>query len=133
MTAFIALLRAVNVGGNNKLPMTDLKALCEDRRPHRRDDRRGRADRGRDGGGARAQPVRGQAAEQDGGYLPRRGARARRARCREDEETMLGSREIYAYYPSGLGRSKLKISAARHGTARNMNTVAVLVKLAVSL
>src|ERR1700750_574129 len=29
MTAFIALLRAVNVGGNNKLPMSDLKALCE--------------------------------------------------------------------------------------------------------
>jgi len=29
MTAFIALLRAVNVGGTGKLPMTDLKALCE--------------------------------------------------------------------------------------------------------
>lgn len=29
MTAFIALLRAVNVGGTGKLPMTDLKAMCE--------------------------------------------------------------------------------------------------------
>ena len=29
MTAFVALLRAVNVGGTGKLPMTDLKALCE--------------------------------------------------------------------------------------------------------
>jgi uncharacterized protein (DUF1697 family) len=29
MTAFIALLRAVNVGGTGKLPMEDLKALCE--------------------------------------------------------------------------------------------------------
>ena len=29
MTAFIALLRAVNVGGTGKLPMTDLKAICE--------------------------------------------------------------------------------------------------------
>jgi uncharacterized protein (DUF1697 family) len=29
MTAFIALLRAVNVGGTGKLPMTELKALCE--------------------------------------------------------------------------------------------------------
>jgi uncharacterized protein (DUF1697 family) len=29
MTTFIALLRAVNVGGTGKLPMSDLKALCE--------------------------------------------------------------------------------------------------------
>lgn len=29
MTTFIALLRAVNVGGTGKLPMTELKALCE--------------------------------------------------------------------------------------------------------
>src|SRR5665213_478255 len=28
MTAFIALLRAVNVGGTGKLPMEDLRALC---------------------------------------------------------------------------------------------------------
>ncbi|GMV31495.1 MAG: hypothetical protein AMXMBFR59_36200 [Rhodanobacteraceae bacterium] len=29
MTAFVALLRAVNVGGTGKLPMPDLRALCE--------------------------------------------------------------------------------------------------------
>jgi uncharacterized protein (DUF1697 family) len=29
MTSYIALLRAVNVGGTGKLPMTDLKAMCE--------------------------------------------------------------------------------------------------------
>ena len=29
MTAFVALLRAVNVGGTGKLPMSDLTALCE--------------------------------------------------------------------------------------------------------
>jgi uncharacterized protein (DUF1697 family) len=28
MTTYIALLRAVNVGGTGKLPMADLKALC---------------------------------------------------------------------------------------------------------
>jgi uncharacterized protein (DUF1697 family) len=28
MTAFVALLRAVNVGGTGKLPMSDLEALC---------------------------------------------------------------------------------------------------------
>ena len=30
MTAFVALLRAVNVGGTGKLPMSDLKAMCQD-------------------------------------------------------------------------------------------------------
>ena len=30
MAAFVALLRAVNVGGTGKLPMSDLKAMCED-------------------------------------------------------------------------------------------------------
>ena len=29
MTAFVALLRAVNVGGTGKLPMSDLKRMCE--------------------------------------------------------------------------------------------------------
>src|SRR5580692_5299756 len=29
MHAYIALLRAVNVGGTGKLPMTELKAMCE--------------------------------------------------------------------------------------------------------
>lgn len=29
MTTFIALLRAVNVGGTGKLPMTELKAMCD--------------------------------------------------------------------------------------------------------
>jgi uncharacterized protein (DUF1697 family) len=28
MSTYIALLRAVNVGGTGKLPMADLKALC---------------------------------------------------------------------------------------------------------
>ena len=30
MGAFVALLRAVNVGGTGKLPMSDLKAMCEE-------------------------------------------------------------------------------------------------------
>src|ERR1700688_4660786 len=32
MTTYIALLRAVNVGGTGKLPMADLKALCAELR-----------------------------------------------------------------------------------------------------
>src|SRR5260221_1238071 len=30
MTRFVALLREVNVGGTGKLPMTELKAMCDD-------------------------------------------------------------------------------------------------------
>lgn len=30
MASFIALLRAINVGGTGKLPMSDLKALCKE-------------------------------------------------------------------------------------------------------
>lgn len=30
MTVFVALLRAVNVGGTGKLPMAELRAMCED-------------------------------------------------------------------------------------------------------
>jgi uncharacterized protein (DUF1697 family) len=41
-----------------------------------------------------------------------------------------GQREIYVYYPDGAGTSKLKIPAAKNGTARNMNTVAKLAEMA---
>jgi uncharacterized protein (DUF1697 family) len=47
-----------------------------------------------------------------------------------DEEIRLGKREIYVHYPSGMGRSKLRIPAAKSGTARNMNTVAALADMA---
>jgi uncharacterized protein (DUF1697 family) len=30
MVTYVALLRAVNVGGTGKLPMSDLKAMCTD-------------------------------------------------------------------------------------------------------
>jgi uncharacterized protein (DUF1697 family) len=46
------------------------------------------------------------------------------------EEMRLGQREIYVHYPDGQGRSKLRIPAAKGGTARNMNTVAKLVEMA---
>lgn len=49
---------------------------------------------------------------------------------RQDEEIRLGEREIYVCYPSGMGRSKLNIPAAKTGTARNMNTIAKLVEIA---
>ena len=48
----------------------------------------------------------------------------------QNEQMRLGKREIFVHYRSGMGRSKLRIPAARTGTARNMNTVAKLVEIA---
>ena len=47
-----------------------------------------------------------------------------------EEEMRLGDREIFVHYGNGMGRSRLKIPAARMGTARNMNTVAKLAAMA---
>jgi uncharacterized protein (DUF1697 family) len=49
------------------------------------------------------------------------------------EEIRLGKREIYVHYGEGMADSKLKIPAAKTGTARNMNTVAKLAELATKL
>jgi uncharacterized protein (DUF1697 family) len=47
-----------------------------------------------------------------------------------DEELRAAKREIFVHYPSGMGRSKLKIRATRIGTARNLNTVTKLAEMA---
>lgn len=47
-------------------------------------------------------------------------------RGRTDEAVALGIRELYVHYPSGSGRSKLVIPAAKNGTARNWSTVTKL-------
>jgi len=47
-----------------------------------------------------------------------------------DEAVALGRREIYVHYAAGQGDSKLRIPAARDGTARNLNTVTKLAELA---
>ena len=54
-------------------------------------------------------------------------------RGRKDEEIKLGKREIYVHYGEGMGQSKLVIPATKAGTARNMNTVATLAKMAAEL
>jgi uncharacterized protein (DUF1697 family) len=51
-------------------------------------------------------------------------------RGQKDEKIKLGKREIYVHYGEGMGKSKLVIPAAKSGTARNMNTVATLAKMA---
>ena len=54
-------------------------------------------------------------------------------RGQKDEKVKLGRREIYVHYGDGMGTSKLVIPAAKTGTARNMNTIATLAKMAVEL
>lgn len=48
------------------------------------------------------------------------------------EQIHFGKREIYVDYCGTLANSKLKIPAARTGTARNLNTVARLAALAAA-
>jgi uncharacterized protein (DUF1697 family) len=167
MPRYIALLRAVNVGGTGTLPMTELKSMCEDAGFRRVEtyiasgnvvlDSKAKPSRVKAELEARliafaGKPVgvvvrtaREMAAVHKGNpfpkaepkytyvvFLDRRPPRDAldHAVGRRDEEMRLGDREIYVHYPSGMGRSMLKIPAARSGTARNMNTVAKLADIA---
>jgi uncharacterized protein (DUF1697 family) len=51
----------------------------------------------------------------------------------KDEQIALGLNELYVHYGEGMAQSKLKIPAAKTGTARNMNTVAKLVEMAENI
>jgi uncharacterized protein (DUF1697 family) len=167
MTKYIALLRAVNVGGTGKLPMADLRAVCSDAgfarvetyiasgnvvfeskaapsRVKAELEARLLAYAGKPVGVVlrtasemvavlkakpfpQAEPRYTYAIFLD--HRPPRDA-LDHAVGQSDEEMCLGDREIFVHYGSGMGRSKLRIPAARTGTARNMNTVAKLAELA---
>jgi uncharacterized protein (DUF1697 family) len=166
MTTYIALLRAVNVGGTGKLPMADLKALCAELSYRRIETFIASGNVVFDCDLA-AETVQAQLEKSLLIYAGKAvGAFVRTAdemriilkrnpfsdkepklthslflhekpaadalddvRGRAGEEIRLGQREIYVYYPSGMGQSKLQIPAARLGTSRNLNTVAKLVEM----
>jgi len=167
MVAFVALLRAVNVGGTGKLPMTDLKAICEElgfgavrtyiasgnvvftsrkseaavksaleKRPRslcRQAGRRAGSQRGRNGAGRIGQSVSEGRAQPHLGCLSRPRAAGRHAYPRsrpKGRANQAGRREIYVHYGEGMAKSKLVIPAAKLGTARNINTVVTLAKMA---
>lgn len=48
----------------------------------------------------------------------------------DGEDVRAGVREIYVHYGEGMARSKLKVPAAKTGTARNINTVTRLAAMA---
>lgn len=170
MAAFVALLRAVNVGGTGKLPMSEFKVMCEELGftsvrtyiasgnavfASRKSEsaikaaleKRLAAYAGKPVGvmvrsaeemaqvSARnpfpkAAPNRTVAIFLDD--APPKDALAT-IRGRKDEDAKLGRREIYVHYGDGMAKSKLVIPAAKSGTARNMNTVSVLAKMAAEL
>ena len=170
MENYIALLHAVNVGGTGKLPMTELKALCDglgfigartyiasgnvvfksDKSAKAVKSALEKALEGHMGKPVGVQ-VRGapemQAVFDNNPFPGREGSRtlavftdapppadtAVTATGRDTEEIMLGAREVYVYFPDGMGRSKLKIAPMKVGTGRNMNTVAKLAAMAADL
>ena len=170
MTAYVALLRAVNVGGTGKLPMSDLKAMCEEagfakvktyiasgnvafesamKEAEVADalDKKLAAYAGKPVGVLVRTAAELKAVLEDNPFPdaapnhtvaifldkppPKDALDAIVAP--DGEEARLGKREIYIHYPHGQGRSKLKLRAAKAGTARNINTVAKLAEMAGTL
>ncbi|MCP3382918.1 MULTISPECIES: DUF1697 domain-containing protein [unclassified Bradyrhizobium] len=170
MAAFVALLRAVNVGGTGKLPMTELKAMCEElglgavrtyiasgnvvftSRKSETAIKAALEKRLHTYAGAPVGVLVRSAAEMAqvaaDNPFPKMAPNRTVAifldkpppadalagiRGQKDEEIKLGRREIYVHYGDGMGTSKLAIPAAKTGTARNMNTIATLAKMAAEL
>jgi uncharacterized protein (DUF1697 family) len=163
MTRYVALLRAVNVGGAGKLPMADLRAMAEaaDFAKVRTYIASGNlvfeSDLDEAAVKAALEAALKAYAGKAVGVIVRTGgemaavaaanpfptAPANRTVAifldepppagllagvsgRKTEQIAPGVREIYVYYPNGQGDSKLKIPAARAGTARNLSTIATL-------
>jgi len=167
MTRYIALLRAVNVGGTGKLPMAELRSMCEsvgftnvrtyiasgnvvfdsklaEASVKSRLERCLEAYAGKPVGVAvrtsaelaqilAANPFKSAPANRTVAIFldaPPPADALAHASGQRDEEMALGVREIYVHYNNGMADTKLKIPAAKTGTARNMNTVAKLVEMA---
>jgi uncharacterized protein (DUF1697 family) len=170
LTAYVALLRAVNVGGTGKLPMSELKALCEaagfakvttyiasgnvvfesklgEPEVIAALDEKLNAYAGKPVGVV-VRTAAEMAAVLEANPFPNAAlnytvavflAKPPAANALDGvvapdgEQVRLGKREIYVHYPNGQGRSKLKLPAAKAGTARNINTIAKLAGMAGSL
>jgi uncharacterized protein (DUF1697 family) len=167
LTRYVALLRAVNVGGTGALPMAELKSMCLAAGFARVEtyiasgnvifDSRAAAARVKAELEARLQSY----AKKPVGVMVRTAAEMSDilaanpfARMEpkfthvvfldappprdaldhavgvDGERMALGQREIFIHYANGMGRSRLRIPAAKTGTARNLNTVAKLAELA---
>jgi uncharacterized protein (DUF1697 family) len=171
MTAYVALLRAVNVGGTGKLPMTELTAMCEkagfknprtyiasgnvvfdsdkNEKAVKAALEKALADYARKPVVVIVRTAKEMAAVRDanpfggtpgnrvvGIFLDQAPPKDAIAQATDvsDEEIALGTREIFVRYTNrGMAHSKLKIPAAKTGTARNMNTITKLAEMAAKL
>jgi len=170
VTSYVALLRAVNVGGTGKLPMSDLKAMCEAigfqavrtyiasgnlvfRSQSSEQDVKAALEAQLQTHSGKAIGVAVRTAAEMAEVLsknPFRDAPGNQVTVTflddvttpttsagvvgraADDEIRLGHREIYVRYGAGIAGSKLRIPAAKDGTARNMNTVAKLAAMAAT-
>src|ERR1700688_643802 len=167
MTKYVALLRAVNVGGSGKLPMTELKSMCESSgfvnpRTYIASGNvvfesklteaavKAKLERCMATYAGKPVEVMVRTGSEMSAVLAKNPFKSRPPNQtvaiflderppkdalktitgQDTEEMALGAREIYVHYGEGMGRSKLKIPAAKKGTARNMNTVAKLAEWA---
>jgi uncharacterized protein (DUF1697 family) len=167
MTTYIALLRAVNVGGTGKLPMAELRAMCESigfakvrtyiasgnvvfESKLSESSVKTKLERCLETYAGKQVGVLIRTGEELAAVLagnPFQSAASNRTVAifldappptdalagvsgQQTEEIALGKREIYVHYGNGMAKSKLKIQAAKSGTARNMNTVAKLAEWA---
>ena len=167
MTRYVAFLRAVNVGGTGKLPMAELRTMCEavgftnvrtyiasgnvvfdsklaEASVKSRLERCLEEYAGKPVGVAvrtseelaqvlTANPFKSAAPNRTVAIFldtPAPADALTHASGQREEEMALGTREIYVHYNNGMADTKLKIPAARTGTARNMNTVGKLVDMA---
>jgi uncharacterized protein (DUF1697 family) len=163
---YVALLRAVNVGGTGKLAMSELKAICEQLAFERVRTYIASGNvvfqsnlaeakivaaleaalekhMGKPTGVLVRTAVELEAIAANNPFLdaprnrvvaiflptPPQQSDIDAASGRKDERLALGRREIYVNYGSGMADSKLKIPAALHGTARNMNTIKRLAEM----
>lgn len=170
MAAWVALLRAVNVGGTGKLAMSELKAMCDElgftsAKTYIASGNVVFASRKTEAAITAALEKRLEAyAGKPVGVLVRSAAEMAQVvsdnpfpklapnrtmalfldrappadtltgiRGRKDEKIRLGRREIYIHYGEGMATSKLVVPAAKTGTARNMNTVAALARMAAEI
>lgn len=51
----------------------------------------------------------------------------------KNEQIRLGQRKLYILYPDGMATTLLHIPSEKHGSARNMNTVAKLAEIAATI
>lgn len=161
MTRYAAFLRAVNVGGTGKLPMAELRAMCDAlgfadvktyiasgnvalSDPGTADEVKAKLEARLADYAGKPVPVMVRTAAELAEILasnpfgdypgnqvmavlfddPPEPEMIREPKGQADEELALGMREIFAYFPQGMGQSKLQLPGAKIGTARNMNTIA---------